>query len=309
MSTTYQLEPFESEIKYPPLDRFPKNKNFSIPLWKPDQPQKCREIVLMLNGFMDGVTNDPRRREMFLIRYQLIAENLKSSNIAAALMPLPFHFMRSDDIEGHAPIVRLSEHGSYLYYGGYDQVIADVKKLISEIKGNPDKFGLNVPGEEVKFHLLGYSLGGVAAMGAAMQLEDHQFESLTVLLSAWNISEIDPKAIEQLFRKDFDFGEPEWNQMLKELKATSIEDDVFNQLIWGEEEITVPQPDRVKRILFIHGMRDEVFPRTMTARRTNSIIDKEDQNHCSFILLPDSHSGLRSRKHIAGYISNFIVNT
>lgn len=306
MSNSYELETFQSDIKYPQLARFPRNKEFSIPVWKPNKDQNCQEIVIMLNGFMEGVTHDPRRREMFLMRYRLIAENLNESNIAAVLMPLPFHFMRSDDFDGNAPVKRLAEHGSYLYHGGYDQIIADVKKLTSEIKESPSKFGLNVPGESVKIHLLGYSLGGVAAMGATLEMNDVKFESLTVLLSSWNISEIDPQAIEQLFRNDFDFGESEWSRMLEELKASSIDDHIFNQLIWGEEEIPLPKPEKVKRILFIHGIRDEVFSRNMTASRTNSIIERNDQTHCSFILLPDSHSGLRSRKHIAGYVSNFI---
>ena len=39
---------------------------------------------------------------------------------------------------------------------------------------------------------------------------------------SWNISEIDPDAIERLFRKNFDFGKKEWNKMLTELKKNKI---------------------------------------------------------------------------------------
>jgi hypothetical protein len=306
MSYTYELKPFESKIKYSVLDRFPNNKKFNIPLWKPGEKKNCSEIVIMLNGFLEGVASDPKKRDKYLIRYKLIGEKLNQSNIAAVLMPMPFHFMRSDDIEGNAPVVRLSEHGSYLYHGGYDQVISDVEKLTNEIRKQPEEFGLYGPGEKVKIHLLGYSLGGVAAIGASIQLKSQQFESLTVLLSSWNISEIDPNAIERVFRKNFDFGKQEWNKMLNELRKNEIGDDIFKQLFWGAEDVTMPPPERVKRILFIHGLKDEIFPRDMTSNKINSIINQ--QENCSFIFLPDNHSAIRYRKPIAGYISNFIAN-
>ena len=82
--------------------------------------------------------------------------------------------------------------------------------------------------------------------------------------------------------------------------------DIFKQLIWGAEDVTMPPPTRVKRILFIHGLKDEIFPRDMTSNKINSIINQ--QENCSFIFLPDNHSAIRYRKPIAGYISNFIAN-
>ena len=121
---------------------------------------------------------------------------LKEKNINSVLLPLPFHFDRSRDFAGEnqfAPIVRLKESGSYLYHGGFTQVKNDVNKLIKDIEINPNRFGLTTS-EKIKFHLLGYSLGGVAATGSAV-LSEIKFESLTVLLSAWNLSEINPDAI------------------------------------------------------------------------------------------------------------------
>ena len=72
MSYNYELQPFESKIKYSVLDRFPNNKKFNIPIWKPGEKKNCSEIVIMLNGFMEGVASDPKKRDKFLMRYQLI---------------------------------------------------------------------------------------------------------------------------------------------------------------------------------------------------------------------------------------------
>ena len=55
-------------------------------------------------------------------------------------MPLPFHFSRGEDFSSRAPIERLLEHGSYLYYGGFDQIIRDVNDLISRIKNEPNDY-------------------------------------------------------------------------------------------------------------------------------------------------------------------------
>lgn len=317
---TYEEEQFKSEIEFLELEEFDSNANFKIPVWKPGNEQKCQEIVIMLNGFLEGVTHHKKDRLKWMIRYEIIAQKLGKENIASVLMPMPFHFSRCEDIEeGYAPIERLKESGAYFYFGGYTQVISDVEKLIAQIHAEPARFGLDVSDPEI--HLLGYSLGGVVAIGSAIKLKEQKFKSLTVLLSSWNLSEIDPDAIEEIFRDDFDFGKEEWIEMLDELRNAGIGDKVFNQLVWGEGDddifgqLTWEEIDKnneakkcATRVLFIHGIEDEVFTRTMAASATSTLIDQKKYKHCSFIILPSRHSGVEARKQIAGYISNFISN-
>ncbi|MFO0414397.1 MAG: hypothetical protein ACK50E_02000, partial [Bacteroidota bacterium] len=217
---------FESNTEYAFLrDAFSKNSNFKLPIWKSNDNNKAREILIMINGFLEGVDGDQKHREKLInIRYGAIANKLLEKKISSVLLPLPFHFNRSFDViqEGEfAPLSRLTESGTYLYYGGFTQIVSDVQKLMQDIENNRSKFGLLEDTTDIKFHLLGYSIGGVAAIGAALNIKAEQtpkLESLSVLLSAWNLAEIQPNAIENAFGRKFGFSSDMWNNMLHELE-------------------------------------------------------------------------------------------
>ena len=201
-------------------------------------------------------------------------------------MPIPFHFDRClhfVDVNLYAPIERLKESGTYLYHGGYTQVVADVIKLVKLIEKYPTKFGLI--GADFKIHLLGYSLGGVAAIGAASELEN-KFDSLSILFSTWNIFEINPQSIEDMFGRSFNFGSNEWKKTIKELKKNKLVcSNILKELIWGEGE-SIEFKNCAKRVLFIHGIKDEIFTREITDQRNEALISLQD---CTFINLPSSH--------------------
>jgi hypothetical protein len=264
---------FESIAEYEFLrNSFTNNSTFKIPFWKPDTNRNCNEVLIMINGFLEGVDSDPRSRNRHINRYDAIAKKVQSEkNIAVFLMPMPFHFDRSTDILGEnefAPLKRLMESGTYLYYGGNTQIISDINKLISSIENEPEKYFVNST-SEIKFHLLGYSLGGVAAIGSAIHLENSigsnhnilnpKLESLSILLSAWNLSDISFDAIQNTFGDKFGLTAEKWKTMIDEL--SSIKDHTsscFKKLIWDEGE-TIEFNRYAKRIIFLHGFKDDIF--------------------------------------------------
>jgi hypothetical protein len=298
---------FKSEIEFKELEKYPANNEFKLHIWKDDK-KKTNSITIFINGFLEGVLPSKKMIEykvlerQALSRYRGYANALLKKDINSVLLPLPFHFDRGKDIDNSAPIKRLTEHGSFLYHGGYTQVINDLEKLITQIKQNPEDFGLN-DNSHINFNLFGYSLGGVAAMGAAKRLNQY-FSTLTILLSSWKISDIDPSEIEQAFEDKFEFKAKDWNKLLDELKNSAISDEIFNQLIWGDEQFCLPEKNEVGEILFIHGINDDLFNVKMTAERTNHLINKKASN-CSFHILPSDHSG--TNKFISKIISEFIA--
>lgn len=283
---------FSSDIKHNLGELYPNNKDFKVLVWK---KKDKREITIFINGFLEGVefTDDrfDRIKEHYFAKYKDLGKRLLEKEINSVFLPLPFHHNRGKDIGRAAPLKRLMEHGSNLYYGGYDQILSDLEKLIAQIKKNRNDFGLldtdKLKDEDIQFHLLGYSIGGVAAMGAAKKLEQ-KFASMTILLSSWNIAEIEPTEIERSFKRLFNFTSSNWNILLDQLKKSNIEDLIFNQLIWGDKDFTLPKENKVKRILFIHGIDDKLFNTKMTAKRTSHLISSEAQN-CSFHILPSKH--------------------
>ena len=60
-------------------------------------------------------------------------------------------------------------------------------------------------------------MGRVAAIVAASEL-GNKFDSLSILFSTWNIFEINPQSIEDMFGRSFNFGSNEWKKTIKELK-------------------------------------------------------------------------------------------
>jgi len=309
MPTSFKNISFESHVEdYFPQNQFANNSIFKLPIWKANQKKSCNEVLIMINGFLEGVESDQNKLDRHLERYEAIAKKiLKEKNITSVMLPLPFHFNRSRDIKGEnqfAPISRLTKSGTYLYYGGFTQVVSDVKKLINDIENNPSKFGLTVT-DNIKFHLLGYSLGGVAAIGSAIHLE-RKLESLTILLSAWNLSEINPEAINKAFGKKFGLTTELWNKMIEELNEIKENTDpVFKKLIWNEGE-PIAFNKCAERVLFLHGFKDDIFTNSHTEDSRNQALEVMEK--CTFVNIPSDHYALRSREVIAGYVSTFVCN-
>ncbi|MBM3455372.1 MAG: hypothetical protein FJX80_09520 [Bacteroidetes bacterium] len=313
MPQTFSYLEFNCNIENPFLRKFfPKNSIFNLPIWKLEG-NKSSEVLIMINGFLEGVGGVQNRHEKLIdIRYGAIAKKLlNDKGITSVLLPLPFHFNRSFDVIGEdefAPLSRLTKSGTYLYYGGFTQIVNDVEKLIQDIEANPARFGLqeSIP---IKFHLLGYSIGGVAAIGAALNLkrgDSPKLESLLVLLSAWNIAEIKPQAIERTFGERFGFSSEMWATMLNQLEEIrEVTNPVFKKLIWNEGG-AIEFKTCAKRVFFLHGFNDEVFTQTHTEATRQEVLEMMDK--CTFINLPIDHNAIRSTEEIAGYVSTFICN-
>jgi hypothetical protein len=315
MSSSFNYIDFKSNIDYhDPTQPFLNNSSFKLPIWKHDEEVNTSfEILIMINGFLEGVERDAVRRERVMnMRYGPIAQKLlRDKNIVSVLMPLPFHFNRSLDIDGendYAPITRLTESGTYLYYGGYTQIVTDVKKLVNDIEKDPSKFGLKKD-SPIKFHLLWYSIGGVAAIGTALNFNADnkpKFESLSVLLSAWNLAMVEPSAVVDAIGRRYGLTTELWNRMIKELNYIKESvNPIFRKLIWDKGD----QIDFTKcanRVFFLNGFRDEIFTTSHTESVRQQVLEMMDK--CTFINLPTDHLALRSTEEIAGYVSNFICN-
>ena len=312
---------FESNNLYPHLDQFPNNKQFKIPCWK-TKTNDCSEVLIMINGFLEGVLHEhevddtikERKINNHLMRYNSIANESIKNGIVSLLMPLPFHFSRGEDFSSRAPIERLLEHGSYLYYGGFDQIIRDVNDLISRIKNEPNEFGLD-PSKEPKFHILGYSIGGIATMGCALKLQ-HKFESMSILLSSWNLNAISSDAIHELFQRNYQLGKNEWEKIKSdlndELDNNHIIDSEFNFLWRGIEDENNPLREKlenkVEKILFINGNHDSLFTQETATQRAKYLRDKEFDN-VTFLFVHSDHLAMRQREArtmIPKFIATFI---
>lgn len=308
---------FESTPVHKAPQDLKANWQFQLPLWRPAAGEPVTEIAILTHGFLEGVERGGHQRKQARRRYDLIAKELTERGIAAVFLSLPFHFERGDDIAADgrfAPIERLRANGSYLYYGGYDQTVADIRKLVGEIRARPQTFGLD---SLKKIHLVGYSLGGAAALGASANLGD-ELASVTALFSTWGIATINPDVIEDVFGTKYGFGRVEWESAIAELAEHKESfDKVFRDLVWGDSGgawiSSCPS-----RMLFIHGLSDNIFTADMTltanlsvyenVKRMNRQLGMGSSREIVFIAPMTDHWHMRERKQVAGYVASFIAN-
>lgn len=304
------MEPFtlKTEVLYQNLRKYTNNHEFECKVWKKTEAP-AKKVVIMFNGFLEGIGN----KNSAYLRYKKIGEQLNEKGIVAVLLPLPFHFGRSMASDGQntiSPLHRLKEHGTYLFHGGYTQVKTDVKALYQAIRDDPHSFHLT---ETFEVSILGYSIGGVSAIAAAMCLKDEfklSIDSLVIVLSAWKIQDIDARSVASFFE------EPEletaWSTMMNELETlreSKSTDAVFKELIWGDDLGANPElnfEQIAEKVLFIDGQKDEIFNPAIMRQRRETLLER-NLNNCSFLSLPFDH-GLRTSAGLqtpAKYIATF----
>lgn len=301
---TFKLK---TKIHFKELLEFNNNSEFNCYLWDDIREDRAKEALIMFNGFLEGVSADSRRREQFLLRYKSIGEELNSKGIIVILLPLPFHFDRCLGVTNNeiaSPVARLSIHGSFLYYGGFTQVLSDIESLYRKIKSAPEDFRLS---PDFSVNILGYSIGGISAITASSYLTNVlkiKVNSLILMLSAWKVQDIDPNAIEGFFSAEPNLNAEAWRRMMRELEFIQTDpgvDPLFKNLIWGTgEEIDFQLI--AKKVLFIEGQFDEIFTSEIISDRRQTIQRRNSRN-CTFISAPVNHLALRESRTLSKYVA------
>jgi hypothetical protein len=302
-----------TKVQFEELKQYPNNHDFNCYLWDDIPDKSAKDVVIMFHGFLEGVSKEKRKRDKFLFRYKLIAEELNKNGIVAILLPLPFHFDRSVGVsqsDEAAPLTRLRIHGSFLYFGGFTQVILDFDALYNLLKESPDEFSLV---ENFQINILGYSIGGISAITIANYLKNNlsvEVNSLMLMLSAWKIDDIIPSSIGEFFsNSEPNFNEELWRTMMSDLslyRDDKTMDPLFKHLIWGTGE-EVNFEELANRVLFIEGQFDEIFRNELVQERKQSIQNRNFKN-CTFISIPSNHVALQPSiaKSLSKYISLYM---
>lgn len=311
---------------------FKANYEFPLRVWETEEGRPAKGVVVMINGFLEGCfkNNDTTKLPD---HYEVIAQQLCQDNICSILLPLPFHFERSLDFNGHeilAPLVRLDNEsngsGEFLYEGGYTQIKADLIQLVKQLNENPIEFNLAL---DFELHLLGYSIGGATALG--FFLDDNYsntipaFNSISILLSNYNISNITPQQIREnpLFRLA-GFKDEMWARILADLN--NVKDDLpdyFRFVMWGDKFESVGQKinmyyeetdkQKLTRLMFLNGLKDKIFDPPSLVERDFSIsyLLNEynlDDSLIKLIMIDSRHDMNRTKWEIAKEVASFVSN-
>jgi len=307
------------------------NFEFPIRIWKNTPGGKARGVVIMINGFLEGLIRSRGGQIKGDLIYDVIATKLIQDNFCSILLPLPFHFERSLDFsDGFAPLSRLNKanggNGAFLYRGGYTQIRADLIQLVKQLRSQPSDSNL---AENFELHLLGYSIGGALALGLFLDDDEHIdtipfFDSISILLSNYNIASITSQQIDEYesFRSIGLTGEM-WTRFLADLDKNKDQiPDFLKFILWGDSVELVAQKlktvysnhnaAQATRLMFLNGLQDPLFPPNSLIQRNNNIrilVDKYvNQPFIKTIMIQSGHDMIQNRHSIANEVLSFVGN-
>lgn len=265
-------------------------RRFHVRMYMPsmiykDKNKKINKCFIILNG-LDETTH--------FNLYDQVGKSLAEAGYGAILLPLPNHLNRN-------PAYRLDEgceieqpslsfiNESQKVYEAYTQLLGELDILIHHINQKCRytkereccSFYNQFFSENTRISLLGYSLGGLAAISYFL-LRKNDINSCILLNSGAKLSDIDVSKFLSL---------EEWKEMVKTLNknrnkfVNSIEKNIFEKVFLGldEELLKDDLEEKSNKILFILGGADSVTRRA-------SIKRIEPDNHgLSIMQLPGIH--------------------
>ncbi len=175
----------------------------------------CRDVVIMFQG-----TNETRPWHTRL--YDRLGESLAQRNVAAILLPTPFHLNRSAQRRqvGQLPSTSWADLTADLEtptkvadfarpYANFHQTFLEVDRLVELIRGkrpaeDPWHLYKNLFGESTRISLLGFSMGGLRAL--AKCLKDNGFHKCILLSSGGPLDALQPPDVELPDWRDYVHG-------------------------------------------------------------------------------------------------------
>lgn len=267
---------FDTGLERPPLDDLETvegiNSNNHFPLWYflPNRHQEAgrRHLVVMINGFDEK----PASQRLYYGKDYSISRvlggstqnssNAKSS-FSTVLLPIPFHHWRLPTIGELRKLDAahlIARHKIRLFLG-YQQLVHDADKLIGDVQtGNSEFYSKNF-GSETIIHLLGYSLGGLAALAIFLrdQIRGRPLRISTCSLLASGVSL--PNASFKLIDLDLDqiaaiknyYVGAEFREQLGSFVSMEDTDnklivDLFHKIVLGSNSLAEHDANRIAEI-------------------------------------------------------------
>lgn len=240
-----------------------------------DKTKKVKKLFIMFNG-LDEVDH--------FTLYDQIGQGLAKYGYASVLLPLPNHLNRNPKYRFKDP--RKIERPSQMFlkernkiFSIYLQLLDELRTLIKHINGKCRSrkrssacgFYNHFFSSDTIISLLGYSLGGLAAL-CAFLVNRNQINSCIMLNSGAKLDDIDVSAFMRLDKwKDMVLGiQKDWDIP----QDMSMEARLFEKVFLGKNTslLKIELKEDSRRICFIIGGSDSVT-------KYKSIIDIEPEEH------------------------------
>jgi len=291
-----KLFPFCTETEEPGIESF---KRFHLRFYIPisvyqDKLKKLDKCFILFNG-LDEID--------YFTLYDQIGKGLCAHGYGAVLLPLPDHLNRNMAYRKNEEADRKRPSAAFIdepdtIYGAYIQVINEVAILISHLLGRCEctntkeccSFFNLYFSDEMRISLLGYSIGGLAALSNLL-VHDVQFNSCILLNAGAKLSDIDVSEFQNARR---------WKQTVKSLAdkhydrhGNVLEDKLFDMIFLGNRLMFLKDElqDKSRRVLFILSGAD-------TVSKYRSIREIQPDKHgLATLLVPGLHHFLSVDTH------------
>ena len=189
-----------------------------------NREDRVNRLIIMFNGL-----NEVRHFDL----YDILGSQFANQGIASILIPTPYHLNRRvPDFEAskrvmkyrcHIPTDYATGNLKMMYYYNFKKSIVEAETLISQIKSNQQKdYGFynslfDVP--NLKISLLGFSLGGLKAIGSFMKLKP-DFPQLIQSCVTWNSGPgLEDVTIEKINGNKIKYDRESWAKLMKNVKS------------------------------------------------------------------------------------------
>ncbi|WP_303316652.1 hypothetical protein Q4Q34_07555 [Flavivirga abyssicola] len=186
--------------------------------------ERVNKLIIMFNGLNEVMHFD---------LYDILGSQFANQGIASILLPTPYHLNRRvPDFEMsrkkmkyrcHIPTDYASGELEMMYYYNFKKSIAEVELLISQIVSNHSSnngfYSSLFDLDNLKISLLGFSLGGLKAIGSFMKLKPDNPELIQSCVT-WNSEPgLEDVTIEKINGNKIKYTRKTWLDLMKSIKT------------------------------------------------------------------------------------------
>jgi len=185
---------------------------------------RVNRLIIMFNGL-----NEVRHFDL----YDILGSQFANQGIASILIPTPYHLNRRvPDFESskkagkyrcHIPTDYASGDLKMMYYYNFKKSIVEAETLISQIRSDQQKdygfYNSLFDVHNLKISILGFSLGGLKAIGSFMKLKP-DFPRIIQSCVTWNSGPgLEDVTIEKINGNKIKYNRESWVKLMKNVKS------------------------------------------------------------------------------------------
>ena len=284
---------------------------YALPQDAKKKNRRTKHLIIMINGFDEK----PAGQRLYYGRPNSLSQLLQhtetektrkadvTGRFASVLLPIPFHHWRRPTYRPYDLLdpAHMIEENKIRLYLGFQQLMLDLNKLVNDVLQRRKRIYADHFDESLRIHLVGYSLGGLAALSFflldSLLNPDRRVSTCTLLASgvslqnaSFRLTDLSPVQVaairkyyngdewlseREAFALDSKIVRSEFALDSKKVDVDALIQDLFMSIVLDDgsgEGSRVPEIQekwvaQASNILYITGEKDDIMKQQHLYRR------------------------------------------